>query len=76
MNFEQCILSAQHSRKIDVHFLHDVLEIHLCQRFKKFDDRNKAKHRQIVLQDKQQTNEHFVLERFLRFKMFFKFDQF
>jgi hypothetical protein len=70
------MLSAQHSKKIDVHLLHDLLEIHFCQRFKEFDDRNETKHCQIILQDKQQTNEHFVLERFLRLEMFFKFDQF
>jgi hypothetical protein len=70
------MLLAQHSRKIDVHFLHDVLEIHFCQRFKEFDDRNEIKHRQIVLQDKQQTNKHFVFERFLRLEVFFKSDQF
>jgi hypothetical protein len=69
------MLSAQHSRKNDVHLLHDVFEIHFCQRFKEFDDRNEARHRQIVLQNKQQTNEHLVLERFLRFEVFFKFDQ-
>jgi GrpB-like predicted nucleotidyltransferase (UPF0157 family) len=73
---EQCMFSAPHSRKIDVHFLRDVLETHFCQRFKEFDDRDETKHRQIVLQDKQQTNEHLVLERFLRLEMSFKSDQF
>jgi hypothetical protein len=70
------MFSAQHSKKIDVHLLHDVLETHLCQRFKEFDDRDETKHRQIVLQDRQQTNEYFVLERFLRFEVLFKFNQF
>jgi hypothetical protein len=76
LSSEQCMLSAQHSKKNDVHLLHDVLETHFCQRFKEFDDRNETRHRQTVLRDRQQTNEHFVLERFLRFEMFFKFDQF
>jgi hypothetical protein len=70
------MLSTQHSKKIDVHLLHDVLETHLCQRFKEFDDRNETRHRQTVLKDKQQANEHFVLERFLRFEVLSKFDQF
>jgi hypothetical protein len=70
------MLSAQHSRKIDVHLLHDVLEINPCQRSRKFDDRNETRHRQTVLQDRQQTNEHLVLERFLRFEVSSKSDQF
>ncbi len=71
LSSEHDLLSTQRTRQIDVHFLHDILEIHFCQRFKKFDDRNETKHRQTVLQDKQQTSEHFVLERILRSRMFF-----
>ncbi len=71
LNFEHDLLSTQRTKQIDVHLLHDVLEIHFCQRFREFDDRNETKHRQIVLQNKQQTSEHFVLERILRSQMLF-----
>jgi hypothetical protein len=71
LSSEHDLLSTQRTRQIDVHLLHDVFEIHFCQRFRKFDDRNETKHRQIVLQNKQQTNEHFVLERILCFRMLF-----
>ncbi len=36
------MLSTQRTKQIDVHFLHDFLEIHFCQWFKRFDDRNKT----------------------------------
>jgi hypothetical protein len=71
LNSENDLLLTQRTKQIDVHILRDVLETHLCQRFKKFDDRKKTRHCQIVLQDKQQTNEHFVLERILRSRVFF-----
>jgi hypothetical protein len=71
LNSEHDLLSTQRTKQIDVDFLHDVLETHFCQRFKEFDDRNETRHRQTVLQDKQQTNEHLVLERILRSRVFF-----
>ncbi len=75
MSSEYDLLSTQRTKQIDVHLLHDVLETHLCQRSKEFDDRNETRHRQTVLQDRQQTNEHLVLERILRLRMLSQSDQ-
>jgi hypothetical protein len=70
LSSEHRLLSTRRTRQIDVHLLHDVLETHFCQRSKRFDDRNETRHRQTVLQNKQQTNEHLVFERILRSRVF------
>jgi hypothetical protein len=44
-NSEHNLFSTQRTKQINVHLLHDVLETHFCQRFKKLDNRNETKHR-------------------------------
>ncbi len=70
------MLSAQHSKKIDVHLVHDLQQLNLNQRFREIDLCHETKNDSRDLQNRQQTNEYFLLRRLLRFEVFFKSDQF